>query len=98
MIIKLTPNARNGVLKVLKDGECLVVNGERFDFSPLLDGESLPAAAINSEWFPLDVERVDGQLIIWLLLPHDSSAAESVRFPADIVNPPDGLINLPGAR
>lgn len=41
------------------------------------------------------MRRIDGDLRVTFLLPHGPRAVEAVRFPADIVDPPDGPIALP---
>ncbi|MDH0646233.1 tail fiber assembly protein [Pseudomonas sp. GD03858] len=42
------------------------------------------------------IERRDGKLIVTLRLPHAADAPESARFPADIVDPAEGAVQLPG--
>lgn len=95
MIIKLSPQRRDDALTVTKAGEVLTINGETFDFSVIPDGATLPAAAVKSEWIGGDVSRIDGALNLTLLLPHGPNATEAQRFPADIVDPPDGEVDLP---
>ncbi|MNJ28080.1 hypothetical protein D3C77_226060 [compost metagenome] len=95
MRIKLVPIGSSKSLKVIRSGDLLVVNDEPFDFSPLLEGATLPETAILSEWFVAPVERVNGQLQITLRLPHADDAPHAALFPADIVNPPSGRVPLP---
>ncbi len=95
MHIKLNPQRRDDTLTVIKAGEILTVNGEVFDLSVIPEGATLPADAISSEFFSSPVERIDGVLHITLTLPHGADPVEAVAFPADIINPPDGEIELP---
>ena len=95
MHIKLSPQRRDDQITVIKSGDTLSVNGEVFDFSAIPEGATLPADAISSEFFSGPVERIDGVLHLTLTLPHGANPVEAVAFPADIVNPPDGEIELP---
>lgn len=95
MQIKLSPQRRDDTLTVSKQGDVLTINGEQFDFSAIPEGATLPADAISSEFFSGPVERIDGVLHLTLTLPHGADPVEAVAFPADIINPPDGEIELP---
>ncbi|WP_027715815.1 hypothetical protein [Desulfuromonas sp. TF] len=98
MHIKLSPQRRDDALEVEKAGDLLTINGLDYDFSPLPAGASLPASAIECEWIVGDVYRsVDGVLEVTLILPHGANPAPEQAFPSDIVNPPDGVISLPGS-
>ena len=95
MKIILSPIRTDETLTASRDGEMLTLNGETFDFSPLGEGETLPADAIDSPWIVGDVTRTDGALHITLRLPHGANAPEETRFPEPIIDPPDGEIALP---
>ena len=95
MKITLSPFRNNETLTASRDGDTITLNGEAFDFSPLEEGESLPADAIDSEWITGDVTRTDGVLHLTLRLPHGADAPEETRFPEPITDPPDGEIDLP---
>lgn len=99
MIIKLSPVRADGErLEAETTGEVLTVNGERFDFSPLAPGATLPAEAIGSPWFRGAVERDSaGELVITLTFPHGANAPEESRFPLPISVSADGPVNLPPA-
>lgn len=96
MRIIFSPQRRDAELSVSKAGDSLTVDGVLFDFSQLEDGATLPYGSIQSEWILPPVERIDGSLVLTLVLPHAADAPEYVRFPSDLVDPPDGQINLPG--
>lgn len=95
MIIKLSPICWDQEIVVAKSGDSLTINGQVLDFSAVAEGDSLPQASINCDFIVGDVRRIGGELEMRLLLPHAEDAADAVRFPADIVNPPDGPLELP---
>lgn len=95
MIVKLSPVRRDEDLAVTKYGDNLIINGETFDFSVIPDGATLPAGAVASDWIWGDVSRTGGVLTIPLVLAHGPNATEAQRFPADLIDPPDGELALP---
>lgn len=95
MRISVSPQRRDGALTVQKTGDILVINNEPFDFSSLPDGATIPAGEVPCEWIAGPVSRVGGHLHLTLVLPHGPSPSEAVAFPAQVINPPDGLIALP---
>ena len=78
-----------------KRGDSLIINGEEFDFSPLLEGERLPMNAINSDFFAGAVERHEGVLFIPIRFPISEALAETIGIPGPIFNAPDGALDLP---
>ena len=86
---------RDDAFAVSKQGDALTINGTTYDFSPLPDGVTLPASATDCEYIVRPIERTNGVLHITLLLPHGADASEAARFPAPIINPPDGTLELP---
>lgn len=96
MRIKLLPIFSQAQLVVSRAGEALVINGQRFDFSGVTEGATLPGNAIASSVVFGLVERAEGMLTITMLLPHNADAPEHVRSPADIVEPADGPVAIPG--
>lgn len=92
MIIKLLPQRRDDTLQVVKEGNTLIVNGEPFDFSQMGDGDTLPRAAIQSEWFSGNVDKADGELTLTLLFPNPWNYSPEQAFPVDLVNIPDGPV------
>jgi len=95
MKIKLSPVRIDTQLEASLRGEVLTLNGEEFDFSPLLEGATVPASAINSPWFFGEIERKGGDVSLTLILPHGANAPESTRFPEPITATADGLLELP---
>jgi hypothetical protein len=95
MKITLVPQRRDDNLIVSKAGETLTINGTAFDFSVIPEGATLPASAVDCEYITGSVERINGVLQISLVLPHGPNPSQEVAFPAPIVNPPDGVLELP---
>jgi len=96
MIIHLSPVRSDEALPTLSvAGDVLTLNGVAFDFGPLPEGASLPAAAVGSGWFVGEVGRLAGELHVTLKLPHGRSPSQAVAFPAPLVVSDDGPITLP---
>lgn len=98
MKIKLSPYAPinpSETLSLIRRLDVLVINGERYDFGGVAEGATLPASAVKCEALASDVTRVDGQLVLTLMLPCGPDASVSARFPDDIIDPPDGKVSLP---
>ncbi|WP_077046628.1 hypothetical protein [Pseudomonas sp. KK4] len=96
MRINLSPQRRDDTLEVIKTGDVLTVNGEDFDFSPIGNGDTLPASAIASEWFFDKVDRIDGELVLTLILPNPFNYSPEQAFPVPLENVPEGLVVFPG--
>jgi|SRR5690554_296921 len=95
MKITLIPQRRDDTLEVSAQGDALTVNGKSFDFTQLPEGATLPANAIDSDWFCGPVERINGELHIQLLLPHGPNPVDAVAYPAPILVSEDGPVELP---
>lgn len=95
MKITLSPVRRADPITVSKQGDILTVNGTPFDFTPIPEGATLPADAIDSEFFSGPVERINGELHLTLMLPHGPNAPEETKFPVPITVLVDGPIALP---
>ena len=95
MRITLNPQRRDATLIVSKHGDTLTINGVAYDFSVIPDGATLPASAVDCEYITGNIERINGVLHISLILPHGPNPSQEVAFPAPIINPPDGVLELP---
>jgi len=95
MTLYLSPCRMDDFLVVSKQADVLTINGTAFDFSQIPDGGLLPQDAVDCEWIVSDVERVDGELVLTLLLPHGANASEAARFPEPLTDVPDGVVVLP---
>jgi hypothetical protein len=95
MKIHLFPQRRDDALFVVRSGSSLIVNGETFDFSPMADGDTLPAAALSSSWFFGQVDNIGGELAFSLILPLPVNYSQAQAFPSPLHNVPDGPVALP---
>lgn len=95
MQIKFNPQRRDDTLTVVKQGDTLIVNGTEFDFSAVPEGATLPADAIDSDLFSGPVERINGELVLTLTLPHGPNPSKAVAFPEPITVSEDGPVLLP---
>jgi hypothetical protein len=96
MIIKLSPQRSDTTLQVIKAGDTLTINGVPYNFSVIPEGATLPATATNCSFISGDVARIDGHLQLTLILPIGANPTAAQAFPLAIVDPPDGLLVLPG--
>jgi len=95
MKINLIPVGRPETLEVIRIGDVLNINGEVFDFSPIGEGDTLPATAIASDWFMNMVERLNGELELTLILPLPSNYSQEQAFPVPLENVPNGPVSFP---
>lgn len=95
MQIKFNPQRRDDSLSVVKQGDILTVNGTEFDFSFVTEGATLPADAIDSDFFSGPVERIGGELHVTLTLPHGPNPSQAVAFPQPIIVTDNGPVGLP---
>jgi hypothetical protein len=95
MKITLYTVRRDSQLTVGKQGDTLPINGIAYDFSVIPDGATLPASAVDCKFITGNIERINGVLHIPLILPHGPNPSQEVAFPAPIINPPDGILELP---
>lgn len=95
MNITLTPQVRSDSLTLSKSGDILTINGDAFDFSFIEDGDVLPKEAVDCHLLAEDVTRVNGDLVVALLLPIRHTSSKSAKFPDPILNAPDGDIEVP---
>ena len=97
MKIKLSPQGRATPLVAKVVGDVIILNGESYDFSPLQEGETLPADATGCDWFASSIERIDGVIHLTIVLPHGNNAPHETRFPEyfDKYMEADGEVVLP---
>jgi hypothetical protein len=95
MKITLVPQRRDDAIVVSKSGDALTINGVTYDFSVIPDGATLPASAVDCEYITGLVERINGVLQISLVLPHGPNPSQAVAFPEPLINPADGVLELP---
>ncbi|WP_426160421.1 hypothetical protein, partial [Pseudomonas sp. TSRC2-2] len=95
MRIDLQPIRSDAELSVVRIGDALVVNGETFDFSPIQEGDTLPATAISSSWFAGQVDRKSGELEITIFLPLPINFSPEQAYPEPLLSVPEGVVSLP---
>lgn len=97
MKISLIPTNCSSVLNVIKSGEVLNIDSTDYDFGPLPAGATLPSEALNCRWIAGPVERDhEGVLHLTLILPIQRAVFHDTL--PDIVDPPDGVIELPAIK
>lgn len=96
MRISFAPQRRDDVLSLEKsNGNRLRINGELFNFNPLVDGDTIPAGVIPCEWIIGPVERIDGEVSLTLILPVGANPSQAVAFPEAMTVVDDGPISIP---
>ena len=95
MKITLIPQRRDDAIAISKQGDTLTINGTAYDFSVIPDGATLPASAVDCEYITGNIERINGVLQISLVLPHGPNPSQAVAFPEPLINPADGVLELP---
>ena len=95
MNIALTPQVRPDSLTLSKSGDILTINGDAFDFSFIEEGDVLPQDAVECPLLASDVTRTDGALVLTVILPIKNTSSDAAKFPASILNAPDGDIEVP---
>lgn len=95
MHITLSPQRSPATLSANKQGDTLTINGVDYDFTGVPDGATLPASAVSCEFITGNVERINGVLQLTLLLPHGANPSQAVALPTPLINPADGVLELP---
>lgn len=97
MIIRLSPQWSTRPFLVEKDGDAIIVDGDRYDFGPLLEGDVLPLEAVSGaeKWLVSDVVRENGHITFTMVLPHGSNAPGTTLFPEPITVAQNGPVVMP---
>lgn len=95
MQITLNPQRRDDKLAISKQGDTLTINGAAYDFAVVTEGATLPASATDCPFLVGNIERVGGILRLSLILPHGPNPSQAAAFPAAIINPANGVLELP---
>lgn len=96
MQISFSPQRRDDALTLERTApDHIRINGELFNFGPLADGDEIPASAVPCEWINGPVQRINGEIHLTLILPHDASPSEEVAFPEPITVTENGPIAVP---
>lgn len=95
MNITLIPQRRDDTLTVSKQGDTLTINGAAYDFSVITEGATLPASATDCPFLTGNIECINGVLRLSMILPNGPNPSQAVAFPALLINPADGNLELP---
>lgn len=96
MKIFLSPLRAERAIDILREGEALIIDGQRVDFSEIAIGETRDSEVYDCPWILGDVSRDEkGVLHLMLALPHGGQADHDARFPQPLENPEDGLLVIP---
>lgn len=82
MKICLSPVNMDKQLTASVSGDIITINGQVLDLSPLQEGDTLPAGAIDSPWILGDVSRIGGDIHLTVVMPYWGNAPKEARFPA----------------
>lgn len=82
------------LLVVSISGDTLTVNGVGYDFSPLKDGDILPASAVAGGHFFSDIQKTGDDISVSLIMPYRANAPEFVTFPDPVISG-DGKVIVP---
>lgn len=96
MKLKMYPQRwDNERYELVKLGDSVFINGEKFDFSSMPEGAELPASAISSKWFMSKAERVNGEIVLVMIYPIPVNYSPEQSIPCELSNVPDGPVDLP---
>lgn len=96
MKLKMYPQRwDNEPYELVKLGDSVFINGEKFDFSMMPEGSELPASAISSKWFMSKAERVNGDIVLVMIYPIPVNYSPEQSVPCELSNVPDGPVDLP---
>lgn len=94
--ISFSPIRFDTPLTLSVDGEALIVNGDRLDFSAIATASKGEVEAFDCPFLADDPERdADGTLHVKVLLPYGSAASQDALFPQPIMVSEDGPVTLP---
>ncbi|WOC14578.1 hypothetical protein [Pseudochrobactrum sp. MP213Fo] len=96
MHISFSPQYSDAKLKLLIDGDKLIINGDVLDFSDLPEGGSYPIDAIDNDLIAGGVSRINGEIHAAVILPYKlSNPPRSVAFPDPVTVAVNGRVALP---
>lgn len=92
------PGSEGALVLEKSHGDRLRINGDLFNFNPLLDGGTIPEGAVPSDFIVGPVDRIDGEVHITLRLPVSGDCTDPwMCFPETIHVTEDGPIDVPFA-
>lgn len=94
--IKLSPQRRDDdELEIAKRENTLIINGVEYNFTPLGEGASITAEAIDCKFIVGEVKNTNDVIDITFILPIKINASNQARFPQPIFVENDGKVVLP---
>jgi hypothetical protein len=82
-------------LSLSVDGDTITINGDVLDLSPMNDGDTLDAEAVDNPYVIETIRTANGTLYLTLLFPLRRGAPDEARFPQPITITTDGPVPLP---
>lgn len=95
MQITFSPVRLDETLALSVAGDVLTANGSTLDLGAVKDGDTLPAAAVDSPWINGPVTRSGGVLSVTIRLPHGIDDDAPARWPDPMTVEADGSVSLP---
>lgn len=95
MILTFSPVFDDDDITLAVEGDVLVIDGQRLDFSPLPEGGALPRDAIACPRIAGSVRREGGEIYVTVELPHGRNAPAERLYPAVMAVTSDGPVTLP---
>lgn len=94
--INLSPQRRDDELSVIIEGSVITINGDELDLDDIPAGATYENGSELHEFLagPVIKEK-DGDVELTLLLPHGPEPEQYQAFPEPIIDPSDGVLDLP---
>lgn len=92
MIIKFSPQIRDSITEFVKIGNNLTVDGELLDLDSIPNGSTVPSEAIDVNSVNSIIKDISGNITIELVWTYSDSNDWISSWPADLIDPIDGII------
>jgi hypothetical protein len=76
-------------------GDTITINGEDLDLSPMEDGDTLDAEAVDTPYIQEAIRKEAGVLHVTVLFPLRYGAPDEAKSPVPITVTEDGPVTLP---
>lgn len=77
------------------EGDMLTIDGRLHDFTDLAEGDVLTMESVNDPMVVSDVMRVNGEIVVTVILPHGPDAEPTTRYPVAMDVVTAGEVSLP---
>lgn len=96
MQLTFTPIRSDDPLELTREGDALIINGQRLDFAQLAPGASAPLEELDCPLIARDPHRdADGVLHVTVMLPYGPGTSSERAKPGTLTVARDGPIALP---